>query len=308
VWSTNAGTITGNVLTAQTTPTTGKLVTATVGSISGTAVVQVVVGPPVVITVTPDVVTVSVGMTQAFTATGTDGFGNIAPISPTWSTDAGTMMGNILTAQATPASGRHVTATVGSISGTAIANIVAGPLASITVTPNPVAVAAGATQPFTATGVDAAGNILPISPTWSTDAGTMAGNVLTAQTTPESGRHVMATVGSISGTAVVNVVAGPPHHLTITPTAVTLAVLEQQQFSATGYDVYSNVISGLALSWQVMLPDAGTINSAGLFTAGTKEGDYLGAVRVSSGAANQTADVTVYWPYRVFLPVIFRNP
>ena len=185
---------------------------------------------------------------------------------------------------------------------------VVGALTTITVTPNPATVTVGATQAFTATGADAAGNVVPISPMWSTDAGTMPGNILTAQTTPVSGRHVTATVGSISGTAIVNVVAGPLHHLTITPTAVTLAMHEQQQFSAAGYDVSGNLISGLALSWQVTLPDAGTINSSGLFTAGMNAGVYPGAVRVSSGAISQTADVAVYWSYHTFLPLVSRRP
>jgi hypothetical protein len=115
-------------------------------------------------------------------------------------------------------------------------------------------------------------------------------------------------VGSISGTAFVNVVAGPLHHLTITPTAVSLTVHGQQRFNATGYDVYNNLLSGLPLTWQVVLTDAGAINSAGLFTASMKAGDYAGAVRVSSGAVSRAADVTVYWPYHIFLPVVFRQP
>jgi hypothetical protein len=165
-------------------------------------------GPLASITVTPNPAAVTVGATQTFTATGADAFGNPVSISPTWSTNAGTMTDNVLTAQTTPATGRYVTATVGSISGSAVVNVVAGPLASITVTPNPATVFIGATQAFSASGADAFGNAVTISPTWSTNAGTMINNVLTAQATPANGLHVTATVGSVSGSAVVNVVAG----------------------------------------------------------------------------------------------------
>lgn len=157
------------------------------------------------IDVAPHPVTLTVGAAQTFTATAVDIYSNLVDINPIWSTDAGTMDGNRLTAQTMPAAGKHVTATVGSTSGTASVNVLVGPLALIAVSPHPVNVAVGATQTFTATGLDGYDNMVAISPTWSTDAGTMVGNVLTAQTTPAAGKHVTATVDGINGIAVVNI-------------------------------------------------------------------------------------------------------
>ncbi|MBK8051077.1 MAG: hypothetical protein IPK16_30650 [Anaerolineales bacterium] len=119
------------------------------------------------------------------------------------------MVGNVLTALATPATGRRVTATVDAISGAALVEVVAPAalLAAIDVAPNPVTVTVGATQAFTATGWDSLGNPVVITPIWSTDAGSMVGNVLTALATPATGRRVTASVGAISGTAVVEVIA-----------------------------------------------------------------------------------------------------
>jgi len=278
-----------------------------VGSVGGIAVVDIAAGPLATITVTPNPVTVTVGETQTFTATGADAYGNLVSISPMWATNAGTMAGNILTVQTTPASDKHVTATVGSMSGSANVDIVTGPLASILVTPNPVTVTVGAAQPFTVIGADAYGNPVPISPTWTTDAGAMINNVLTAQTTPVSGGHVTATVGSVHRVAIVNIVAGPLNHLVITPKAVTLAPGEQQQFSVVGFDAYSNTIASLVLSWQVTQPDAGSIDTTGLFTAGIKAGEYSDAVVVSSGIISDMADVTVRSSYLVYLPIILRQ-
>ncbi len=184
--------------------------------------------------------------------------------------------------------------------------IVAGPLDAITVAPNPVTLAVGATQAFTATGQDAFGNPVPITPTWTTNAGMMTGNLLTAQTAPATGRLVTATVNAVSGSAVVDVVAGPLARLEITPTAVTLPMRAQQQFVAIGYDVYDNPISGLSLLWHVLEAEAGTIDADGLFTAGTDAGSYPHAVQVSSGSISATADVVVRWPCQVYLPLAMR--
>ncbi len=167
--------------------------------------VIIVTSPLASITVIPNPITVTVGAAQIFTATATDIYNNVIVINPLWSTDAGTMTVNRLTAQTTPAAGRHVTATVGGLSGIASVNVVTGPLALIAVAPNPVTLSAGAIQTFTATGLDGFDNIVLINPTWTTDAGTMTGNVLTAQTQLAAGRHVTATVGSINGIAIVNI-------------------------------------------------------------------------------------------------------
>lgn len=173
----------------------------------------------------------------------------------------------------------------------------------ITVTPNPVAVTVGATQTFTATGVDECDDIVPISPTWSTDAGTMIGNILTAQTTPVSGLHVTATVGSVSGTAAVNVTVGPLNRLTITPTVITLTMYATQQFTAAGFDAYTNVITHPSITWYVTSSDIGRIDATGWFTAGNKAGVYPKAIVVASGSISATAKVIIV-PYQVYLPVV----
>jgi hypothetical protein len=68
VWTTNVGSIdAGGTLTAQTTPGSGT-VTATNGSISGVANVNVVAGAFHHISVSPDPTYVAVGQTQLFTA------------------------------------------------------------------------------------------------------------------------------------------------------------------------------------------------------------------------------------------------
>jgi len=132
-------------------------------------------GRLVSITLTPNASTLAINGTQQFAAVGRDADGVSFPIVPTWSVvanggaitsagmfTAGTVPGNF------PAT---VTASLGGTSATAGVTVIAGPLASITVTPSPVTLVVGATQQFVAVGKDSAGNVVALTPTWSTVAG-----------------------------------------------------------------------------------------------------------------------------------------
>jgi hypothetical protein len=91
-----------------------------------------------------------------------------------------------------------------------------GPLAVLRVTPNPSVLLVGGTQTFVATGYDTAGIVVSVSPapTWSAVAGggtISAAGLFTAGTVVGSFINtVMATSGSLSGTATVIVTTTPP--------------------------------------------------------------------------------------------------
>ena len=224
VWSVVAGGGTINpttgLFTAVTTPGTyTNTVVATCRGISATATVIVTAGPLATITVTPNP-TLVIGTQQQFTAAGKDAFGNTVAITPVWT--ATNPPGTIVAASGLFTAGNtlgvfanSVTATSGTISGNATVTVIAGPVATITVTPNPATMATGAQQQFTAVGRDAGGNVVPITPVWTTTnppgtinsstglftAGTTTGTFLDA---------VTATSGGKSGTATVIVTALPP--------------------------------------------------------------------------------------------------
>lgn len=186
----------------------------TCGGMTATATVTVVAGPLATITVTPNP-TLQIGETQQFTAAGLDAFGNVVAITPVWSTtnppgsiDAGS--GLFTAGNTTGTYNASVTATSGAISGTADVTVIAGPLATITVTPDPVTLDIGDQQQFTAVGRDASGNIVPITPVWSTtnppgtiNAGT--GLFTAGNTTGVFSNSVRATQGTMFGTATVTV-------------------------------------------------------------------------------------------------------
>lgn len=203
VWSVVAGGGTINpttgLFTAGTVPGTyTSTVVATCRGISASRTVVVTAGPLATITVTPNP-TLAIGAQQQFTAVGKDAFGNIVAITPVWSTTnpPGTINATtgLFTAGTTLGTyNNSVRATSGTIFGTANVTVIAGPLASLVVTPDPATLAQGAQQTFTAVGKDAGGNVIPINPTWSVVNG---GGTIPAGST---GTTVVFTAGSTSGT------------------------------------------------------------------------------------------------------------
>ncbi len=306
VWSIVAGggTIsTSGLFTAGTTPGTfTNTVRAASGSIAGTATVTVTVGPPATITVTPNPTTLAIGAQQTFTAVARDAGGNVVTITPVWSVanGGGTIVSTsgVFTAGSVPGTYTNtVRATAGTLSGSATVNVVGGPVAAIVVTPNPATLVQGAQQTFTAVGTDAAGNVVPITPVWSVANGggtiNASSGLFTAGTTPGTFTNtVVATQGTISGSATVIVTTGPVTSIVVTPNPATLAPGAQQTFTAIAVDAAGNVVV-ITPVWSVV-NGGGTINaSTGVFTAGTTSGTFANTVVATSGSVSGNATVIV---------------
>ncbi len=312
-WTTNGGSINGStgLFTAQITATTGRLVTATYSAIAGTASVNIVAGPLNSIAVSPNPATVAAGATQSFLATGLDQYRNTVPITPTWTTNGGSINGStgLFTAQITATTGRLVTATYSAIAGTASVNIVAGPLNKITVTPNAVTMTVATTQAFSASGFDQYNNAVPITPTWTTNGGSINGStgLFTAQITATTGRLVTATFGVVAGTASVNLVPAAFGRLTIengpagsgsAVNAVTLDIYSPLTVYAAAYDVYNNLIGARSVTWG----GTGVVNgnlssSSGISTTFTPAISGTGTITAtSSGITDATGIITVQAP------------
>jgi len=296
---------------------------ASVGSVHGSATVLVKAGALAVITVTPSPVSLAIGATQTYSATGKDAYGNAVPVTPTWTVVAsgGSIVSATRVFTADTVAGVF-TNTVkacstalcasGSIAGFATVTVSAGALASITVAPNPAAVGTNATQPFTAIGRDAYNNVILITPAWSilsTFAGvgavTPAGGVIlspsgvyTAPNTAGSGvDSVKAASGSVAGFARVNVTpSGALVSIVVTPNPASAVTGGSVQFTATGYDNTNLVVPTPLLAWAVVPSQsaAGTINSGtGLYDAGTTVGTFVNAIQATSGTVSGFATVAV---------------
>ena len=254
------------------------------------------------LTISPTSATIPVNGTQQFTVVTKDGNGKvITGTTPTWAVAAGggtISQTGLFTAGTTAGTFTNtVTVTCSGITVSATVIVSPGPLASITVTPNPATMPINATQQYVAVGKDANGNVVAITPVWSVAAGggtiNASTGVFTAGTTPGTYTNtVVATSGSLSGRATAIVTAGALATITVTPNPVTLQINTTQQFTAVGRDAGGNVVP-ITPVWTVT-NGGGAINAgSGLFTAGGTAGSFPNTVRATSGSIFGTATVNV---------------
>jgi len=258
------------------------------------------------LTISPASATLAVNGTQQFTVVGTDGDGNTVRVdAEAWSVVAGGGTINSSTGLFTAGTvagtfTNTVRVTCNGISAFATVIVTPGPLATITVTPNPATMAINATQQFTAVGRDAFNNVVAITPVWSVTAGGGTINATTGLFTAGTvtgtfANTVRATSGTIFGRATVIVTVGPLATITVTPNPATMATGAQQQFTAVGRDAGGNVVP-ITPVWSVV-NGGGTINaSTGLFTAGGTAGTFTNTVRATSGTIFGSATVIVTSP------------
>lgn len=125
-----------------------------------------------------------------------------------------------------------------------------GPLATITVLPDPTTLAVSTTRQFTAVGRDAAGIVIPIVPVWSVVAPGTSGTItsgpglFTAGTTPGTYFNtVRATVAPVFGDAnVIVTAAAPPPPLVNFGAAATYGILAGTAVTCiTGGAIYADV-------------------------------------------------------------------
>ncbi len=106
---------------------------------------------------------------------------------------------------------------------------------------------------------------------------------------------VTATVfgSDVSESVDVEVIPGQPYQVVIDPAVVSVEAGTEQEFTATVFDRCGNEVPTATVYWSCKNPKAGTINSEGLFTAGTTPGKYPNVIQVMCGSKKAMASVTV---------------
>ncbi|MEP7001326.1 MAG: Ig-like domain-containing protein, partial [bacterium] len=170
------------------------------------------------IDVAPAATTITAGGTQQFTATAKDASNNtIGGVTFTWASSDGTVATANASGLATGVSAgdANITATSGTVVGTAALHVNAAPVVTtITVTPTPAAINQGGTQQFTAIAYDASNQPIPsVTFTWGTSAASIATvNSLGLATGIAGGdASITATSGSVIGTAALHVNGTAPY-------------------------------------------------------------------------------------------------
>ena len=265
-------------------------VVARSGEVSGAADVQVVPGALTSLAVEPSAVTVVAGSSQRFVVTGVDVAGNRVTVEPAWRVSAGEGRIDAAGAFAGDAAGAvTLTASVEDLSVEAAVEVTAGPLASISVTPRVADLTSGAVQAFEATGSDALGNGLPITPAWTVTGGVGAIGARDGRLSAVTAGlgAVVATAGGLSGVAEVRVAPGPLAAIDLdAPDEVQVGGLRPVAW--TGADANGNVVE-VRPRWEVT-GGVGRIDAAGRFAA-TAPG--TGRIVARSGEISAEAPVRV---------------
>ncbi len=257
--------------------------------------VDITPGPLDHIQISPSSATVGASQQQQFSASGYDAFGNeVGGLTFTWTTTGGigtVTSGGLFTAGSSVSSGT-VTASSGGVQGTATVDVSAGAIHHIVIEPTLAGLIVDETQQFTATAYDAFDNPLSVSFTWSVagSVGTVTSSGLFTAGRQAGSGSVIASADGVSGSADVTVGPGPVHTIAVTPSTLSIQCGGTQQFAAEAHDQYGNPISGLLFDWSIEGP-IGTVDSSGLFTAGTSVEE--GQVLASYGSAEGTAVVTL---------------
>ena len=283
-------------------------ITAAVGSISGTTSLAVSPAPLVSITVSPSTASIPLGTTQAFQATGNyaDGSQQVLTSSVHWSTS------DLTVATVSNAAGTYglastvapgsvtVTATSGTISGTASLAVTPAALVSITLAPINPTIALGTAQQFTATGKYSDGSTKNITTnvSWTSSAAVVAvisnnnGSQGLATSSGVGSTTITAAMSGISASTTLSVGAAQLTSITVTPLNPSIPRGMSQQFIATGTytngstaDVTSSVV------WSSSNTSVAAISAGGSAT-GTNPGTTTITAALGSVAGSTTLIVS----------------
>lgn len=181
----------------------------------------------------------------------------------------------------------------------------ANPIDHIQITPTGATLAVGGTQQFSAQAYDAGNQpVSNVNYFWmvATGGGTInttglftAGSVAGTYNNTVQVVAVQSSITKIANaTVTITGTAGALDHILVTPASTTVAPGGVQQFTAQGYDVSNIAITGLTYTWSVVT-GGGTIDTAGLFTAGTATGTFTSTAQASAtqDAVTKTGTGTV---------------
>ena len=295
------------VVTAGCTPGTyPDAVVATLGLLEQAADLVVVEGGavPESIAIEPVAASIPAMTSTTFVATVFDGCGAQITDGIIFSADAAAGIIDAETGEFTAGcnEGEHaqaVTATYGGMNVTAAVTVTGGALGSLELTPSQAQVDTTSNTLFTVSGHDVCGKPMDVAPVWSTTApnGTLVdGPPDTKYLNLECSQPGIYTDAlqviqdGVTAAATVEVLPGTATTLSIVPGPGSVPAGGTLQLGATATDDCGNDYSEY-VEWEAL--SGGTIDAAGLFSAGCVKGGYADAVKVSISGLEAFADITV---------------
>jgi hypothetical protein len=286
------GSCTGSVCTATTAgPHT---VTAEDGTVSATAALTFTATTLDHLVLTPAASSIAAGGSQAYTATGSDQYGNALGDMTAATTFSIAPNGSCSGASCTATQvGPHtVTGTSSGKTGSATLQVDAGQLSFIVISPTSSSIAAGASQPYTVNGYDSGGNLIGDVTAQTTFSITPEGSCTAAACTATAvGEHIVtANDGGKTSTATLTITAGALDHLVLTPASASIASGGSQQFTAAGSDQYGNSLGDVTSSSTFSITPDGSCTGA--TCTATASGSHIVKATVVGATGNATLQVT----------------
>jgi len=288
-------------------------ISASLGGVTGSTSLTVTAPTISSIVITPDGLTLGIGIGQQYTATAiySDGSTQDLVSGVTWSSSAtgvATINSSGL-ATTVGAGSATITAKVGSFTDTTVLTVVAANLVSISVTPTPVSIAIGTDQQFSAIGSFNDGSTqLLTTVTWSSSSSSVAtvnsAGLATAVGTGTA--TITATSGSVSGTAALTVTGATVTSIAVTPANSNMPVGTTKQFTATATfsDSSTEDVTAVVL-WGSSKPGVASINNQGLSTSVATGSTTISAVL---GSVTGTTSLTVTTVKLVGIAILPSNP
>jgi uncharacterized protein YjdB len=272
-------------------------ISATLGSVTGSTTLTITAPTITAITITPDGLTLGIGINSQYIATATysDGSSQDLASGVTWSSSSTSVVSiNSAGLATTVGAGQAtITATVGSVSDTSTLTVVPAHLVSIAVTPQSSSIEQGTAQQFTAVGAfDDGSTQLLTSVTWSSSATNVA-SIDSAGLATGIGTGtatITAVSGSVTGTASLTVTVAQLIYIAVTPANSNMAVGTSKQFTATGtFSDNSTQDITASVLWSSSNPASVTINNQGSATSvATGTTVITATLGVVSGSTNLT--------------------
>jgi uncharacterized protein YjdB len=286
---------------AQSLKSGASIITASFSGLSANATLQVSSASLSSITISPYLPTFAVGGFQQFTASGvfSDGSSQDLTTGVAWGSDnsaVASIAGSGLASGIT-AGNANISACVGGICDSTSVTILPATAVSITVLPETASIASGTTQQFTAIATYSDGSTQDVSSgaVWSSSlpgSAPVNSTGLVSASAVAPAVTITASVGSVSGSATLNVTSATLNAISITPALQTVGLNATLQFTATG--IYSDGSSQdltNTVAWTSSNATVTTISSAGLATTLAKGSAQITATQLGiSGSTTLTVD------------------
>lgn len=250
-------------------------VNASLNGVSGSAAIMVNAATLVSLSITPDILSLPLGIPSQLSVTGvfSDGSTQNLTTSVQWSSSNGGVLGVSIAGLVTPLTvgNSTITASLSGVSTTATVSVSAANLVSISLSPLSIALPLGLNIQLHATGTysDSSTQDITAQVHWGSSSLLTAtvGNSGLLLAIAAGNANITATLGSVSQTLPIQVTAAVLESVTVTAGQSSLALGFNLQLTATGtYSDGSTQNLSASVAWSSSIPGVATVASAGLLS------------------------------------------